>query len=169
MYLVPNNVSAHTSMALFISPSTFMDFTSYNHLVRQVHLLSCLFDKGRNPQKLSDLPKFKGLESYKCLMVDIYEGKRKNFWYIPNGSIFGLWFFVASSHFEGYCFSWVMSYLWVTNLIFIGALFLLLDLTFVFFKSNSNFCVLFPCLDCITLLSPKWRQNCSVEGVHDGD
>ena len=68
-----------------------------------------------------------------------------------------------------YCFSWVMGYLWVTNPIFIDRLFLLFDLSFFFFLRVILTFVYFSCLDTITLSSPKWKQNCCIEGASYGD
>lgn len=91
--MVPNNVSAHTSMALCILPGTFTYVASRNHLVRQVLLLSLSGWPGKKQtQKLSDSPKVKELKSGKHLMVDTYDERSQK--HIPNWQCFRLVFFL---------------------------------------------------------------------------
>lgn len=146
---VSNNASAHMLRALDVYKAR-----SHTSLVLTVtwrgrcsYYLVYLIRKETDPKPWSDLPKVRELESRRQLMVDLVLRGLRHPWCIAHGGILDECFFlVASSYsvFDSYCSSWVMGYLWVSNAIFIGVLFLVFDLPFVFLKSNTGFCVFSP-------------------------
>ena len=143
MCFVASGVYVHTSVALYIlqGPLHTSPISPHHYLVRQVLLLSCLFDKERNrPRELKWLVPSETLRLTYLMRVvrnspGVFLGVVFQIRLLSRCILFlCLWLKVTVP------FEW-WGYLWVTNLIFVGVLFLLLGCSFVFLKSNNDFCV----------------------------